>query len=113
MKRKIDPFEYAGEICKALPAGILLTTKRGEEVNTMTIGWGHIGIEWKVPIFVAYVRESRYTKQFHADILVLDSPQDKRSHSSGGLFHYQRTGFFVAVNPITNEVGWNRIGFPG
>lgn len=63
MKREIDPFDYAGEICKALPSGILLTTKRNAEVNTMTIGWGHIGIEWKVPIFVAYVRESRYTKQ--------------------------------------------------
>lgn len=63
MKREVNPFDYAGDICKALPAGILLTTKRGEEVNTMTIGWGHIGIEWKYPIFVAYVRESRYTKQ--------------------------------------------------
>jgi len=63
MKREINPFDYAGDICKALPAGILLTTKRGDEVNTMTIGWGHIGIEWKEPIFIAYVRESRYTKQ--------------------------------------------------
>jgi len=43
--------------------GILLTTASGEKVNTMTIGWGHIGIEWGKPIFVAYVRESRYTKE--------------------------------------------------
>ena len=63
MKREVNPFDYAGEICKALPGGILLTTKRGEEVNTMTIGWGHIGIDWSRPIFIAYVRESRYTKQ--------------------------------------------------
>ena len=63
MKREVNPFDYAGDICKALPGGILLTTKRGDEVNTMTIGWGHIGIEWKHPIFIAYVRESRYTKQ--------------------------------------------------
>lgn len=63
MKREVNPFDYAGEICKALPRGILLTTKRGEEVNTMTIGWGTIGIEWSRPIFIAYVRESRYTKQ--------------------------------------------------
>ena len=67
MKREVNPFDYAGEICKALPGGILLTTKRGDEVNTMTIGWGHIGIEWKLPIFVAYVRESRYTKQLLED----------------------------------------------
>ena len=63
MKREINPFDYAGDICKALPGGILLTTKRGEEVNSMTIGWGTIGIEWSRPIFIAYVRESRYTKQ--------------------------------------------------
>lgn len=63
MKRKINPFDYAGDICKALKAGILLTTKRGDEVNTMTIGWGTMGIDWSRPVFIAYVRESRYTKQ--------------------------------------------------
>ena len=63
MKREVNPFDYAGQICKALPGGILLTTKRGEEVNTMTIGWGTIGVDWSLPIFIAYVRESRYTKQ--------------------------------------------------
>ena len=63
MKQEINPFDYAGHICKSMPGGILLTTKRGEEVNTMTIGWGTIGIEWSRPIFIAYVRESRYTKQ--------------------------------------------------
>ena len=63
MKREVNPFDYAGEICKALPKGILLTTKCGEEVNTMTIGWGTIGIDWSRPVFIAYVRESRHTKQ--------------------------------------------------
>ena len=29
----------------------------------MTIGWGKIGIEWNKPVFIAYVRETRYTKQ--------------------------------------------------
>ena len=63
MKRTVDPFDYAGHICKALPGGILLTTKRGEEVNSMTIGWGTIGIDWSRPVFIAYVRESRHTKK--------------------------------------------------
>lgn len=67
MKREVNPFDYANQICKALPGGILLTTKRGEEVNTMTIGWGTIGIEWSRPIFIAFVRESRYTKQILED----------------------------------------------
>ncbi len=63
MKKPIDAFEYAGYICQALKSGVLLTTKAGDTVNTMTIGWGHIGIEWNKPIFVAYVRESRYTRE--------------------------------------------------
>lgn len=63
MKREVNVFDYAGDICKAMKKGILLTTKADGQVNTMTIGWGHIGIEWGKPIFVAYVRESRYTKQ--------------------------------------------------
>ena len=62
MKKQVNAFDYAGDICKALPKGILITTKNGDFVNSMTIGWGHIGIEWSRPIFVAYVRESRHTK---------------------------------------------------
>ena len=61
MKNIIDPFDYAGLICKEMKKGILLTTKADDKVNTMTIGWGKIGIEWGKPIFIAYVRESRYT----------------------------------------------------
>lgn len=63
MKQTVNAFDYAGEICKALKKGILLTTKVGEKVNTMTIGWGHIGVEWSRPIFVAYVRETRHTRE--------------------------------------------------
>ena len=63
MKKTVDAFDYAGTVCKELSKGILITTKLDGKVNTMTIGWGHIGIEWGRPIFVAYVRETRYTKQ--------------------------------------------------
>ena len=63
MKNHIDIMDYANQINKALPRGILLTTAAEGRVNTMTIGWGHLGIEWGRPIFVAYVRESRYTTE--------------------------------------------------
>ena len=62
MKKNVEAFDYAGLICKAMKKGILLTTKRNDKVNTMTIGWGKIGIEWNRPVFIAYVRESRHTK---------------------------------------------------
>lgn len=64
MKKEINAFEYASQIRDAMQhGGILLTTKAGEKVNTMTIGWGTLGVEWKKPIFTAYVRESRFTRQ--------------------------------------------------
>lgn len=63
MKKIIDAFDYAGDICKAMKKGILLTSKADGQVNTMTIGWGTMGVEWGKPIFVAYVRGSRYTHQ--------------------------------------------------
>ena len=61
MKKEINPFDYASDIFKALPTGILLTSEAEDCVNAMTIGWGTIGIEWGVPIFAAYVRKSRFT----------------------------------------------------
>ena len=63
MKQKINAFDYAGQITKVLGKGVLLTTKYGDRVNTMTIGWGMLGIEWGKPVFIALVRESRYTKE--------------------------------------------------
>ncbi len=63
MKREIDVFDYAKEIVSAIPRGVLLTTKNGGKVNTMTIGWGTLGVEWGLPIFVAFVREGRFTRE--------------------------------------------------
>ena len=63
MKQEINAFDYAGLICQHMKKGILLTAKAGDKVNTMTIGWGSIGIEWGKPVFVAYVREGRYTRR--------------------------------------------------
>lgn len=63
MKKFINAFDYAGDICKAMPQGILMTTKVDGKVNTMTIGWGAIGIQWGKPVFVAFVRDSRHTME--------------------------------------------------
>lgn len=63
MKKEIQVWNYAEEILSNLQKGVLLTTKAGEKVNTMTISWGTLGIEWAKPIFTVFVRENRYTKQ--------------------------------------------------
>lgn len=61
-KEQIDAFEHAGEILEKLPRGITITTKAEGRVNSMVIGWGTIGIEWGRPIFIAFVREGRFTR---------------------------------------------------
>ena len=73
-KRTVDYSDYATQIVKAIPKGILLTTKAGEKVNAMTIGWGTLGTNWSRPVFVAYVRRHRST------IALLDqNPERSRS----------------------------------
>ncbi len=62
MKKEIEVFDYANEILKAVKTGVLLTTKAAEKVNSMTISWGTLGIEWSKPIFTVFVRENRFTK---------------------------------------------------
>ena len=63
MKKEIQVFDYASEIMKAVKTGVLLTTKSDDKVNSMTISWGTLGIEWGKPIFTVFVRENRFTKE--------------------------------------------------
>lgn len=62
-KQKIELTDYANGITAALERGVFLTTKNGEKVNSMVIGWGHLGRIWERPVFVAYVRNCRYTRE--------------------------------------------------
>lgn len=63
MKKEIQVLDYANDIMKAVQNGVLLTTKAEEKVNSMTISWGTLGIEWGKLIFTVFVRENRFTKQ--------------------------------------------------
>ena len=62
MKKEVQVFDYANEILQSLRTGVLLTTKANDFVNSMTIAWGTLGIEWGMPIFIAFVREGRFTR---------------------------------------------------
>lgn len=62
-KREIDVLDYASDILRAVKKGVLITSKAGDKVNSMTISWGAIGIEWAKPIFIAFIREHRYTRE--------------------------------------------------
>lgn len=64
MKEAINVFDYASHILKALRGGVLLTTHAHNKINTMTISWGTLGIDWQTPIFTAFVRENRLTRSY-------------------------------------------------
>lgn len=55
MKREINVFNHAAEIMNAVKNGVLITTKSGDKVNSMTISWGMLGIEWNRPVFITFV----------------------------------------------------------
>lgn len=56
-----DPFAVFQTVMPRIQKGAFLTVKAGEALNTMTIGWGLIGFIWQRPVFLAAVRDSRYT----------------------------------------------------
>lgn len=62
MKEKINVFEHMNEILNGVKSGVLITAKADERVNSMTISWGMVGIEWGKPIFVTFIRENRFTR---------------------------------------------------
>lgn len=63
MKKPINVLDYAEKFNKDIQKGFLLTTKADDQVNTMVIGWGTIGIEWAKPICTVFVRTSRKTHE--------------------------------------------------
>ena len=67
MKEAIEPLAAASHILQALPGGILLTTRSGQRVNTMTIAWGTLGIDWGLALCITFVRESRLSYEFLQD----------------------------------------------
>ncbi len=87
MKEKINVFDYAGTILNSIRKGVLITTKAGDKVNSMTIGWGTIGIEWGAPIFTAFIREGRYTNELlnNADSFTINIPLDGADRKAIGI----------------------------
>ncbi len=60
--------------------GAFLTVKSEELVNTMTIGWGLVGIQWSLPVFTVLVRNTRYTHSLleHAEDFTVSVPTSER-----------------------------------
>lgn len=63
MIKKLSYETYAGKVAELMPQNAFMTTSAGGKQNTMTIGWGTVGVIWRKNIFVALVRQSRFTKE--------------------------------------------------
>lgn len=61
MFKEVNFNDYSKEALRQISNGAFLTVKSNSEVNTMTIGWGNIGVIWSMPIFTVAVRYSRHT----------------------------------------------------
>ncbi len=87
MNEKINVFDYANQILGSLGKGALITTKAGDKVNSMTIGWGTLGIEWGTPIFTAFIREGRYTRELldQADSFTISIPMEGADRKPLGI----------------------------
>ncbi|MCK9286865.1 MAG: flavin reductase [Sphaerochaetaceae bacterium] len=55
---QINPFTTIAE------DAFLLTAADGSSWNTMTGGWGAMGVLWSKPVCIVFVRDSRYTYTF-------------------------------------------------
>lgn len=54
--------QYAEHVLDRLKnGGVFLTAKDGDEINTMTMGWGSLSYYWRKPVFLVPVRYSRHT----------------------------------------------------
>lgn len=55
---KENPFDLIGK------QWMLITAGDEKKCNTMTASWGALGVMWGKPTATAYIRQSRYTKEF-------------------------------------------------
>ncbi|MEA1962006.1 MAG: flavin reductase family protein [Bacillota bacterium] len=53
----------AEQFLEQLPKGAFLTVQSDDRLNTMTIGWGSLGIAWRKPVLMVMVRYSRFTHE--------------------------------------------------
>lgn len=58
---EITPRELHEDVFRAFREGFLLTAESGGKVNTMTVGWGALGVMWGKDVMITSVRPERYT----------------------------------------------------
>lgn len=54
----MNPFKMIGD------DWMLVSAKKDDKVNTMTVSWGGAGVIWGKNVVTVYIRPQRYTKEF-------------------------------------------------
>lgn len=63
--KQITVEEITDNACKLIGKDwMLVTAKKGEQINTMTASWGGIGVMWGKNVAYIVIRPQRYTKEF-------------------------------------------------
>ncbi|MHA1521760.1 MAG: flavin reductase family protein [Promethearchaeota archaeon] len=65
--QEINPYDLVKNTFDIIRKDFLLTAGTLEKYNTMTAGWGTLGILWSKAVATVYVRPSRYTYDFMED----------------------------------------------
>ena len=113
---ELSPWEFE-ERPMALPAKerLLLTARAGEKYNSMTVGWGGLGVMWGLPIAFYAIRPSRYTFELAEEgdrISLAAFPRDHARALSYLGTHSGRDGEKYAAAGITpTKMPCGGIGF--
>jgi flavin reductase (DIM6/NTAB) family NADH-FMN oxidoreductase RutF len=59
--KDVDYMTVSEQVIAGIKNGAFLTVAAGNDLNTMTIGWGTIGFMWRLPMMMVAVRASRHT----------------------------------------------------
>lgn len=72
--------KYVAETTRRLedPGLLLVGAKRNGRANVMAIGWGLVGVLWRMPVFMVAVRPSRFTHEFieSSGVFTVNVPRD-------------------------------------
>ena len=108
--RKVSAFDITGNVFDMIFNGkAILTVKKGDIINSMTISWGALGYLWKKPTATMYLRPQRYTCQLLMDgcdsytLSFLGSKYEKEieyigRHSGRDVDKYKETGLTPVID---------------
>ncbi len=61
---EITPAQLGENVFEMFREGFLLSAEKDGKVNTMTVGWGALGVMWGKDVMITSVRPERYTYEF-------------------------------------------------